>query len=310
MLDLVIVWGGIAGLTAAIYASRASLSFVVLEQDGIGGGQITSADVVDNYPGFPAISGAELAWKLKEHAESLGAEIRAGIVERIEDHGTYKEIFLSDQKSLQARTVIAAGGAVPAKLGVEGESRLLGRGVSYCAVCDGAFFSGQRVLVVGGGETAVGDALFLAGFCREVVLVHRRETFRASSKRLEKVKKLPNVKILTSCTVVQVNGEHLVESVLLRDATGKVWKEECAALFVAVGTRPATEFLESLVQKENGYVVASEDGKTSCPGLFCAGDLRQKPLRQVVTAAADGANALYSVVSYLEENRIEEGEKE
>lgn len=301
MYDLVIIGGGVAGLTAAIYASRAGLNFVVLEQDGWGGGQITSAHKVENYPGVANVDGAELGELIKNQAVSLGAKIELGIVDEIRDNGSGKEIVLHNGDSINARTVIVATGANPRKLNVTGESALLGRGVSYCAVCDGAFFAGKDVFVIGGGDTAVEDAIYLASICKSVTLVHRRDTFRAPKTRLDLLKKLDNVTIRCNEVLSAVTGGERVDGVELKSVNG-VEHYKADGVFIAVGIVPATDCLKTLpVELDNGFVVADEDCKTSVSGLFAAGDIRKKPLRQVVTAVSDGANAATSAIEFLKE---------
>lgn len=303
MYDLVIIGGGAAGLTAAVYAARAGIDFVVLEQDGWGGGQITSAHSVQNYPGFTQISGVDLGEAIKEQAVSLGAKIELGIVDDIKDYTDYKEIVLHSGDVVKAKTVIAATGANPRKLGVSGEHALLGRGVSYCAVCDGAFFAGKDVFVIGGGDTAVEDAIYLSSICKSVTLVHRRDTFRAAKTRLDMLQSLPNVTIRCKEVLSAVTGGQRVDGVELTSAEGKK-HYKADGVFIAVGTVPATSYLKNFpIKFENYYVVAGEDCKTDVDGLFVAGDIRKKPLRQVVTAVADGANAATSAIEYLQSQR-------
>lgn len=302
MYDLVIIGGGSAGLTAAIYAARAGLDFVVLEQDGWGGGQITSAHMVENYPGVPNINGADLGEAIKEQAVSLGAKIELGIVERINDNGNNKEIVLYDGKVITSKAVIAATGASPRKLHVSGEETLLGRGVSYCAVCDGAFFAGKDVFVIGGGDTAVEDAIYLADICKTVTLVHRRDTFRAPKTRMDVLFKLPNVTVRCNETLHKITGEERADGVELKSENGDLKHYSANGVFIAVGSVPATSYLQGLpLTFDQDYVVANEDCKTEIDGLFVAGDIRRKQLRQVVTAVSDGANAAASAVEYLKQ---------
>lgn len=299
MYDLVIVGAGAAGLTAAIYAARAGLNFAVLEQDGWGGGQITSAHTVENYPGVPNVNGADLGEKIKEQAVSLGAKIELGIVEKINDNGSSKEIVLHNGDIINTKAVIAASGANPRKLNITGEHTLLGRGVSYCAVCDGAFFADKDVFVIGGGDTAVEDAIYLSSICKSVTLVHRRDTFRAPKTRLEILKSLPNVTIRCNEVLSAITGGQRVDGVELKTVSGcKHYKAD--GVFIAIGSIPATDCLKNLpLEFDNDYVVAGEDCKTKIDGIFAAGDIRKKPLRQVVTAVADGANAAASAIEYL-----------
>ncbi len=301
MYDSVIIGGGAAGLTAAIYAARAGIDFIVLEQDGLGGGQITSAHMVENYPGVPNVNGADLGEAIKEQAVGLGAKIEFGIVDKVNDAGKYKEIILHNGSIIKARSVIAAAGAVPRKLNVPGEQAFLGKGVSYCAVCDGAFFANKDVFVIGGGDTAVEDAIYLSPICKSVTLVHRRDTFRAPKTRVDALLKLPNITVRCNETLRAITGDQIVGGVELKSADGCT---HCDAngVFIAVGSVPATECLKNLpLNFDNGYICANEDCKTNIDGLFVAGDIRKKQLRQVVTAVADGANAAISAIEYLKE---------
>lgn len=301
MYDLVIIGGGAAGLTAAIYAARAGLDFVVLEQDGWGGGQITSAHMVENYPGVAHISGADLGELIKEQAVSLGAKIELGIVKDIRDNEAYKEIILHRGEIIKTKSVIAATGANPRKLNVAGEQTLLGRGVSYCAVCDGAFFADKNVFVIGGGDTAVEDVIYLSSICKSVTLVHRRDTFRAPQTRLDLLKSLPNVTIRCNEVLNAITGEQRVDGVELKSADGCT-HYDADGVFIAVGSVPATAYLKNLpLLFDDDYVIANEDCKTSVDGIFAAGDIRKKQLRQVVTAVADGANAAAGAIEYLKE---------
>lgn len=303
MYDLVIIGGGTAGLTAAIYAARAGLKFTVLEQDGWGGGQITSAHIVENYPGVPNISGINLGEAIKKQAVDLGAEIKLAIVDEVKDSGKYKEIILHNGETISAKAVIAATGANPRKLNVEGEKSLLGRGVSYCAVCDGAFFADKKVFVIGGGDTAVEDAIYLSTICKDVTLVHRRDTFRAPKTRVDALLKLPNVTILYNKELNAITGNQRVNGVELKSAEG-LRHYNAEGVFIAIGTVPATDYLKNLpLTFDNDYVAANEDCKTPVQGLFVAGDIRKKKLRQAVTAAADGANAAASAIEYLKEEQ-------
>lgn len=301
MYDLVIIGGGAAGLTAAIYAARAGIDFVVLEQDGWGGGQITSAHKVENYPGVPNVNGADLGELIKEQAVSFGARIELGIVEDIRDNGSCKEIILHSGDVVETKTVIAATGANPRKLNVAGEQTLLGRGVSYCAVCDGAFFADKDVFVIGGGDTAVEDAIYLSSICKSVTLVHRRDAFRAPQTRLDILKSLHNVAIRCNEVLNAITGGNRVDGVELKSVNG-CEHYNADGVFIAVGSVPATDYLKNLpLTFDNNYVAANEDCRTSVDGLFVAGDIRKKQLRQVVTAVADGANAAASAIEYLKE---------
>lgn len=302
MYDSVIIGGGAAGLTSAVYAARAGLNFIVSEQDGFGGGQIMSAHIVENYPGLQNIKGSDLGDALKKHAVALGAKIEYGIVEKINDKGDKKEIIYHNGEKIEAKTVIAATGASPRKLGTAGEQSLLGKGVSYCALCDGAFFSGKDVFVIGGGDAAVEDALYLASVCKSVTLVHRRDTFRAPQTRLDMLKQLDNVTIRCNEVLIGITGTERVDGVNIK-GSHKESHYNTDGVFIAIGSVPATSYLKNLpLAFDDNYVIAGEDCKTDIDGLFVAGDIRKKPLRQIVTAVADGANAAVGAIEYLKKN--------
>ena len=252
-----------------------------------------------NYPGAGQVSGFDLGQAFRDQAVELGAEITYGAVTGIRDLGDCKELLLDGGENLRARAVIAATGAAPKKLGVPGERELTGAGVSYCATCDGAFFRGKSTLVIGGGDTAVEDALFLSALCRSVTVALRRDVFRAAKRRVDLLKSKENVTILYQTNLTEIRGEGRVQSVVLSGPDGTV-ERPVDGVFLAVGVEPAGGWLVGLpLELEGGYVAAGEDCRTNIPGLFAAGDLRKKPPRQVVTAAADGANAVTSVLEYL-----------
>ena len=299
MKELVIVGGGPAGLSAAIYAARAGLDFTVLERDGFGGGQITSSHEVENYPGAGRKSGYDLGEAFRGQAAELGAEIVCGAVAGICDLGDCKELTLDGGETIRARAVIAATGASPKKLGVPGERELTGAGVSYCATCDGAFFREKDALVVGGGDTAVEDALFLSTLCKSVTVALRRDVFRAAKRRVDLLKARENAAILYRTNLKEIRGAGRVQSVILSGPDGEE-ERPVDGVFLAVGVEPVSGWLNGLpLELEGGYVAAGEDCRTNIPGMFVAGDLRKKALRQVVTAAADGANAVTSALDYL-----------
>ncbi len=302
MLDLVIIGAGPAGLTAAIYAARAQMNAVIIENH-IAGGQIATTGAVDNYPGMPGVQGLVMAEQFRTHAEQMGAHFQRGQVTGIENSGTGKKILLADGEPLTTQAVIAATGAAPRPLGVPGEEALRGNGVSYCAMCDGAFFYGKRVCVVGGGDTAVEDAFSLSRQASEVILIHRRDSLRAQKAHAARVLGIPNVSARWNAVVTEILSEGgRVSGVRVQDV--KNHKEEILpvdGVFIAVGMAPETGFLRPLgIVDEYGYVQAGEDCRTAVPGLFAAGDLRRKAVRQIVTAAADGASAIRSVQAYLE----------
>ncbi len=300
MYDLIIIGSGPAGLSAAIYASRARLNAVVIEQNYISGGQIVDTYEIDNYPGVPGISGMDLAQKMQEHAEKLGVQVVNATVSALELQGSVKKV-VTDDGTFEAKAVIIASGATHSQLGVPGEIELGGRGVSYCATCDGAFYRGKDAVVVGGGDVAVEDAIFLARGCNKVYVVHRRDELRAAKVLQESLFALPNVEMVWNSNVKSVNGEGRVESVTV---VNKLDQSErtipVSGVFMAVGIVPRSEFARNDIEMdEKGYIVADESGKTNIPGVFAAGDVRTKQLRQVVTAVADGANAVTSVERYL-----------
>lgn len=295
MRDLVIVGSGPAGLAAAVYAGRARLNAVVLEKTGFGGGAVLNTYEVDNYPGLPGESGFSLAEKLEEHAKRMGAEIVADEVDEIVKEEGFYRVVCSEQ-TFETRGVIIATGAKHAKLGVAGEEELAGMGVSYCATCDGAFFAGRDVAVVGGGDVAVEDAIFLARVCRKVYLIHRRDSLRAAKVLQDVLLSCQNVEVIWDTVVERINGSDCVENIALRN----VRNEEKTVLpvqgiFVAVGILPNSESFRELVNcDEKGYIVAGEDARTSLPFVYATGDVRTKELRQIVTAVSDGANAVTS----------------
>lgn len=299
MYDLIIIGSGPAGLSAAVYGKRAGLDLLVLEKNPMSGGQVLNTYEVDNYLGMPGMDGFDMGTRFREHADRLGVEFRETTVLSLEDRGKARLVRTSDGE-LEAKTVILATGAVHAMLGVPGEEKLGGKGVSYCATCDGAFFRGRTVAVVGGGDVALEDAIYLARACEKVYLIHRRDELRGAMVLQEELKSLPNVEILYSHVVEEILGEDAVEGVNLKDRkTGKTSMLPVAGVFVAVGIRPETELVQGLVTcDENGYVLAGEDCATDVPGLFVAGDVRRKPIRQIVTAVADGANAAVSAGAY------------
>lgn len=303
IFDLVILGSGPAGLGASIYAQRAELKTLVIEKEMVSGGQVLTTEEVDNYAGLPGIGGFELGMKFREHAEALGAVFAEDTVLCLEEDEQGLKTVVCENGIYQTKTIIIATGAQHRKLGVPGEEDLIGMGVSYCATCDGAFFKKKVAAVVGGGDVAIEDAIFLARICEKVYLIHRRDELRGAKSLQKKLMALDNVEILWDTVVDAINGETKVNSLSLSNSkTGE--KKELAAdgVFVAVGISPNTEaFCGFLKADENGYIVAGEDGMTSVPGIFVAGDARTKQLRQIITAVADGANCVSSVERYLNE---------
>lgn len=300
MKDLVIIGAGPAGLTAAIYGKRAGLDVLVVDETGIGGGQIVSTYEVDNYPGLPHISGMELGETLKKHAVETGAEFLDASVSAVFKNDDVFNLKTSEGL-VQAKAVIIATGAQHKHLSVPGEENLQGMGVSYCATCDGAFFRKRTVAVVGGGDVALEDALFLARGCAKVYLIHRRDSFRGAQILVDKVKETENIEIIYDSRVIEIAGEDQVEQITVENIKdGDMQDLAVNGIFIAVGMQPVTEIFSGLIETtEDGYIIASEDCKTSLEGVFVAGDCRTKRLRQVITAASDGANAVTSVMEYL-----------
>ena len=301
MYEILIVGGGPAGLTAAIYAARAGKHVAVLER-GSSGGQIISAPLVENYPGIPSVSGTELARQMTEQACTFGAEIVYTEAVGLEKTPTGFRVLCMDGVR-EAKAVILATGAAHRSLELAAEDALTGCGVSYCAVCDGAFYEGLDVAVVGGGDTAVQDALLLANTCRSVTLIHRREAFRASAMLVGRAEKQENIRLLRSRTVQRlIRSEDALQGVeLLHTETGQTERLNVDGLFIAVGQAPQSAPFLDAIAAEDGYYLAGEDTKTSLPGVFAAGDGRKKQVRQLTTAVSDGAAAALAACRYLEE---------
>lgn len=297
--ELIIIGSGPAGLSAAVYAQRARLDTFVIEKEMMSGGQVLTTYEVDNYPGLPGISGFDLGMKLREHAEKLGTVFAVDKVLRIEEEGADK-IVVCEDGSYRTKTVLIATGAVHRKLGVPGEEELAGMGVSYCATCDGAFFRNKVTAVVGGGDVALEDAMFLSRICKKVYLIHRRDELRGAKSLQEAVFKQENIEILWDTQVAEIEGGSQVERLKLKNKrSGEERELEVQGVFIAVGITPDSEAFQGLVDMKQGYIVAGEDGVTSAAGIFAAGDVREKQLRQIITAAADGANAVASAERYL-----------
>ena len=298
MEDVVIIGGGPAGLTAAIYIQRAGKHAVVLEGNAPGG-QIINAAEVQNFPSIKSISGVDFAQNLYEQALSLGAEVRfvkAVGIEIKED----KKIVKTTKQDIEAKAIILATGASNKKLGVERENEFLGKGVSYCATCDGAFFKKKDVAVVGGGNTAVEDALFLSNYCNKVYLIHRRDFFRAEETFVEQIKKKKNVEFVLNSTVTKLVGDKVLEEIEVTDNNKNTRNIKVSGLFIAVGQVPGNGAFENLIKLDNfGYIVAQENCKTNIDGIFVAGDARTKQVRQLTTACSDGTTAAIAAVNYI-----------
>lgn len=304
MYDVVIVGSGPAGLSAAVYAARGGLDFVVLESAYASGGQIINTAEVDNYLGLYHINGFDMGMKFREHAETLGAKFENKEVIEIQVDADVKKVVCKDGTVYETRNVLLATGAAARNLNVEGEKEFTAKGVSYCATCDGNFFREKDVAVVGGGDTAISDAIYLARICKKVYVIHRRDNFRAAKKLQNQLFELDNVEILWDSTVEEIQGMDHVEKIVVRnnvlDMEGPVSVE---GVFVAVGTKPNSSLLEGKVDMdEYGYIIAGENCATSAKGIFVAGDVRKKELRQVITAASDGANAINSVIATLSDS--------
>ncbi len=305
--DVVIIGGGPAGLTAGLYCSRARLNTLLIEK-AILGGQVMITTEVENYPGFPGgITGPELMERFETHCKEFGLQTTTGEVETIKNAGDgdkLKTVVLAD-KEIQCRTIIIATGAQPRKLGVPGEQELIGRGVSYCATCDGAFFRNVPVVINGGGDTAAEEAMFLSRFASKVYLVHRRDQLRAVSVLQERLKANEKIEVVWNSTVHSCEGDNsgLTHLVLENTKTGEHSKLETQGLFVAIGVTPQTDFLQGVVElDESGYIVTDLQCNTSVPGIFAAGDVRQGVLKQIATAVGAGATAASVVEKYLTEN--------
>ena len=301
MYDIIIIGSGPAGLSAAIYAQRACLDTIVIEKNGISGGQVLNTWEVDNYPGFPGVTGFELSRQFREHANKLGARVVQDEVVQVELSGNVKKV-VCEEETYEARCVILASGAHHRTLEVPGEEELRGAGVSYCATCDGAFFRGRTVAVVGGGDAALEDAIFLARMCEKVYIVHRRDKLRGAKRLQERLQALENIEFVWNSETVAIEGNAQVEALRLRQTeTGEERQLDVDGVFIAVGIAPESElYAGQLELDEQGYIRADESGQTSVPGVFAAGDVRTKALRQILTAASDGANCVASAERYLQ----------
>ena len=301
MYDIIIIGSGPAGLSAAIYAQRACLDTIVIEKNGISGGQVLNTWEVDNYPGFPGVTGFELSRQFREHANKLGARVVQDEVVQVELSGNVKKV-VCEEETYEARCVILASGAHHRTLEVPGEEELRGAGVSYCATCDGAFFRGRTVAVVGGGDAALEDAIFLARMCEKVYIVHRRDKLRGAKRLQERLQALENIEFVWNSETAAIEGNGQVEALRLRRTqTGEERRLDVDGVFIAVGIAPESElYAGQLELDEQGYIRADESGQTSVPGVFAAGDVRTKALRQILTAASDGANCVASAERYLQ----------
>ena len=302
MYDTIIIGAGPAGMTAALYAARSNLKVALIE-GGLPGGQMNNTSDIENYPGYANISGPELAEKMFEPLENLGVEHLYGFVENIEDHGDVKKV-ITDNEEFETRTVIVATGSKHRLLGVPGEEELNSRGVSYCAVCDGAFFRDQDLLVVGGGDSAVEEAIFLTQFAKSVTIVHRRDELRAQKVLQDRAFANDKINFIWDSVVKEIKGENSVESVVIENVkTNQVTEHAFGGVFIYVGLDPVSDFTKDLqIQDESGWIVTDDHMKTSVAGVFAVGDVRQKDLRQVTTAVGDGAIAGQEAYKYITEH--------
>ncbi|GAB6083663.1 thioredoxin-disulfide reductase [Desulfuromonas carbonis] len=303
LYDVVIIGGGPAGLTAGLYTSRAKLHTLLVERM-IMGGQVMTTTKVENYPGFPGgIDGPDLMLRFQEHCQEFGLEVRTGEVENLVDQGAVKLVTI-DGEPLRARSVIITTGAEPRKLGIPGEQELTGRGVSYCATCDGAFFRNVPVAIVGGGDTAAEEALFLTRFASKVSIIHRRRELRATKVLQERLAANPKIEILWERNVQKVEGDASgLKQALLSHPDGSAAETlAIEGLFIAVGVTPKAHFLADVLQLDaDGYILTDADCRTSMPGVFAAGDVRKKMLKQIATAVGDGAVAAIMAEKYLDD---------
>ena len=302
MYDIIIVGAGPAGLTSAIYAKRASKKVLVLEANSYGGQIINTLDI-ENYPGDNHISGFDLATNMYNQAKELGAEIKFEKVVEIKNSSKYKEVITPNNK-YKCKALILATGSGNRKLGLSNEDELIGKGVSYCATCDGAFYKDKIVAVVGGGNTAIEDALYLTDICKKVYLIHRRDTFRGEEATINKLKEKDNITFIYNSNVTKLNAKDKLESIIVTDKEGNNEELEVSAIFIAVGRIPENQNFAKIIKlDEKGYVIAKENCHTNRRGIFVAGDARSKDLRQLVTATADGAVAATESIKYINSKR-------
>lgn len=300
-LKVAIIGAGPAGMTAAIYLARAGISCKIFES-GAAGGTVFLVHEIDNYPGFPnGVRGSELAELMSAQVKKFGVEIVQTAVSKVEKDGRDFVLALGSGEKLSAQAVVIATGCRPRKLGIKGEARLWGKGVSYCATCDGFFFKGQDVAVIGGGDSAAQEALYLAKICRKVFIIHRRGELRAKKLYQERVMAQGNIEIIWHTVAEEISGDDVVKGLLLKNIQNGEKKElSVAGVFFYVGLDPVNEPVKSLVElSEDGFIIAGEDTTTNVPGIFAAGDIRRKNTRQIASAVSDGCNAAYAIEEYL-----------
>ena len=298
--DMIVVGGGPGGYTAALYAARAGLNVLLIERLSAGG-QMNLTGQIDNYPGFPeGVDGFQLSMNMQQQAERFGAKTKYGEVLNLELEGNIKSVQ-TDAGAYQTKTVVISTGANPRQLDVARENEMIGRGVGYCAHCDGMFYRNKSVVVVGGGNSAVAEALYLSRIAKEVILVHRRDSLRATQIYLKPLQEAANIRIVWNSEVEELLGEDVLSGVKVRNLkNGEVQMLEVQGLFVSVGRKPATELVkEQLTLDDTGYIMAGEDTRTNLPGVYAVGDVRSKELRQIVTAVADGAMAAHMAEQFL-----------
>ncbi|HHX67706.1 MAG TPA: thioredoxin-disulfide reductase [Gallicola sp.] len=306
--DLIIIGAGPGGLAAGLYGARAKMKTLVLEKEKMGG-QIVSTSEVENYPGsVENATGPSLTKRFTEQAEKFGAEIKMANVKEVNFDGKIKEV-VCDNETYKAKSIVIATGASPKKIGCPGEKEFTGKGVSYCATCDADFFEDFEVIVVGGGDSALEEAIYLTKFARKVYLVHRRDTFKACNTVIENTKANDKIEMWLNKEIIEIKGDGILESVVLKDTvtgeTSEYFADEddgTMGVFIFIGFNPQTELFKDKVELRNGYIVTDEEMRTNIDGVFAAGDVREKSLRQVVTAAADGAIAAVNAEKYINEN--------
>jgi len=301
IFDLIIIGGGPAGLAAGIYGGRSMLDLLIIESS-ILGGQVASIDFVENYPGFPeGISGMDLCKSMEDHAANMGANFVYGTASKVSAQGKMIAVNV-DEKVYKTKSLIVSSGAKPKKLNIPGEETFRGKGVSYCAVCDGSFYRDKKIIVAGGGNTAVQEAIYLTRFASSVSIVHRRDRLRADKILIERAKLDPKIFFVWNSVLTEILGDEKVRNVVIKDVkTAEITKIDAEGVFVYIGASPETGFIKDLIKiDESGYIITDENMKTSVDGIYAAGDVRKKELDQIVTAMSDGAVAAMSAVKYLE----------
>ena len=304
MYDIIIIGAGPAGMTSALYAKRSNKKVLVLEALTYGGKIITSS-MVDNYPAIPHTNGYDFATNLYNQIKELGCEIKFEKVININNIGNYKKEVITKDNKYETKTIIIATGSDVRRLNLENEEKLTGHGISYCATCDGNFFKNKDVAVIGGGDTAIEDAIYLSDLASKVYVIHRRDTLTAEKALILKLNQKENVEIMYNTNVIQINGQDKLESILIKDKDGNNKILEISGMFIAIGRVPENENFKNLINlDDNGYIIASENCHTNIDGIFVAGDVRRKNLRQLVTATSDGANAAVEAIKYLNEAKM------